>query len=78
MVRDFLFTLQPDSTWPKAGEEGESRIVQGGPSQSEGPRAEAEAVGNKAKKATGAAPGGKGKAVPKKQGRVAAPGPVTG
>ncbi|HKQ71899.1 MAG TPA: c-type cytochrome [Polyangiaceae bacterium] len=42
VVRDFLFTLTPDSVWPKPGEEGKSPVVQGGPSPERGPSAESE------------------------------------
>jgi len=76
LVRDFLYTLAPDSVWPKQGDEAQSAIVQGGPSRPEGPRAEAEPPAEKPKKPAGAP--AKGKATQKKQGSLAAPSPSTG
>ncbi len=71
LLRDFLFTLKPDTVWPKAGEEAKSAIVQGPPSEAEavGPSAAAEKPEKPAK--------GKKKA-PKKHGSIATPGGTTG
>ena len=43
LLRDFLYTLRPDTVWPKAGEEAKSPVVQGGVSEAEstGPSAAA-------------------------------------
>jgi cytochrome c2 len=70
LVRDFLYTLRPDTVWPKAGEEAKSPVVQGGPSEAEagGPSA---AVEKPEKPAKGK--GGK-KAAPKKHGSIAPSG----
>jgi hypothetical protein len=76
LVRDFLYTLGPDSVWPKQGEEAQSAIVQGGPSRAEGPRADVEGPVEKPKKPT--APPAKGKGTLKKQGSVASPTPTAG
>jgi hypothetical protein len=72
MVRDFLFTLQPDTVWPKAGEEAKSPVVQGGLSGTEGPSAEADKLDKAGK--------GKGKVKPpaKKHGSVGSPSGSTG
>jgi cytochrome c551/c552 len=52
LVRDFLFSLKPDSAWPAVGEEATSPLVTGQPPTA--PKAENEADKAKAKK-TGAA-----------------------
>jgi cytochrome c2 len=79
LLRDFLFTLAPDSVWPKQGDEAQSAIVRGAPARPDGPSAEVESLGEKTGDRTRkpAAPG-KGKAAPKKSGSVSTPGPVTG
>jgi cytochrome c2 len=75
MVRDFLFTLQPDSVWPKAGEEAKSQVVQGGPSEEGGPSAQ---VDKPEKGGKGNKPGKQPKQpAPKKHGSIA-PGGTTG
>jgi hypothetical protein len=72
LVRDFLYTLRPDTVWPKAGDEAKSQVVQGGPSEIEttGPSAAAEKPEKPAK--------GKGKKAPKKHGSIAEPSGTTG
>jgi hypothetical protein len=75
MVRDFLFQLRPDSTWPKAGDEAKSAVVLSGPEGAPtGPSAEAEKPekGGKGKQPA------KGKAAPKKHGSVGGPSGTTG
>jgi hypothetical protein len=74
MVRDFLFTLKPDSVWPKAGDEAKSAIVQGGPEAATGPSAEVE----KPEKGGKGKPPPKGKPAPKKHGSVGSPSGTTG
>jgi hypothetical protein len=69
LVRDFLFTLRPDSVWPKAGDEAKSAVVQGGgEGAASGPSAEAE---KPEKGGKGKPP--KGKAAPKKHGGIGTP-----
>jgi hypothetical protein len=68
MMRDFLFTLRPDSVWPKAGDEAKSQVVQGGPEGPAGPSAEVE------KPEKGKGKPAKGKPAPKKHGSIGAPG----
>src|SRR5262249_19680604 len=68
MVRDFLFTLTPDTVWPKSGEEAKSAVVQGGSSGGdEGPSAEADKSekGGKGKEGKG-----RNKQAPKKHGSI--------
>jgi hypothetical protein len=69
VVRDFLFTLRPDSVWPKAGDEAKSGVVQGG---SEGAAAGPSAEAEKPEKGGKGKPG-KGKAAPKKHGGIGTP-----
>jgi hypothetical protein len=64
LLRDFLFTLQPDSVWPKPGEEAKSQVVQGGASGEEGPSAQAE------KPEKGGKGNKPGKQKPKKHGAI--------
>jgi cytochrome c2 len=72
LVRDFLYTLRPDTVWPKPGDEAKSPVVQGSPSEAEnaGPSAAAEKPEKPAK--------GKGKKAPKKHGSVGGPSDTTG
>jgi cytochrome c2 len=73
LLRDFLFTLRPDSLWPKIGEEAKSAVVLSGPEGSVmGPSADAE----KPEKGGKGKPPAKGKPAPKKHGGVG--GPTTG
>ncbi|HEX9296736.1 MAG TPA: hypothetical protein VF881_12915 [Polyangiaceae bacterium] len=74
MLRDFLFVLRPDTTWPKAGDEAKSQIVQSGPAEAVegGPSAAAE------KPEKGKGKGAKPKAPPKKHGSLATPSAHTG
>ena len=73
VMRDFLYTLRPDTVWPKAGEEAKSPVVQGGPSEAEstGPSAAAE----KPEKGKGKA---KKEKAPKKHGSIGSASGTTG
>jgi cytochrome c2 len=72
MVRDFIFSLRPDSVWPKAGEEAKSPLVQGS-----GPEGAVAAEEEKGAAGTGKGKGKKGeppaKKAPKKHGEIGGP-----